>query len=156
MQWAHFASGGAGGGMRWPNRHPHVLTAGMRRAQRSLAGFLPLIDWSRFRRRNLNDELALSLPGVKGFACGDDAQAVVWLLRSDALAKDGTVRRDAEPCRPRVIVPGLAPGRYRATSWDTESGTTVSNWEAEADSGGLALHLPPLVTDVAVAVRRAE
>ena len=45
MQWAHLASGGAGGGMRWPNRHPHVLTAGMRRAQRALAGFLPLVDW---------------------------------------------------------------------------------------------------------------
>ena len=27
IQWAHLASGGAGGGMRWPNRHPHVLTA---------------------------------------------------------------------------------------------------------------------------------
>ena len=32
MQWAHLASGGAGGGMRWPNRHPHALTPGMRRA----------------------------------------------------------------------------------------------------------------------------
>jgi mannan endo-1,4-beta-mannosidase len=30
MQWAHFASGGAGGGMRWPYRRPHVLTKGMR------------------------------------------------------------------------------------------------------------------------------
>ena len=25
IQWAHMASGGAGGGMRWPNRHPNVL-----------------------------------------------------------------------------------------------------------------------------------
>ncbi|WP_292496125.1 hypothetical protein, partial [Mesorhizobium sp.] len=53
MQWAHLAAGGAGGGMRWPNRTPHVLTPGMRRAQRSLAGFLPLIDWRRFRRVHL-------------------------------------------------------------------------------------------------------
>ncbi|HEX8391381.1 MAG TPA: hypothetical protein VF665_03400, partial [Longimicrobium sp.] len=28
MQWAHLASGGAGGGMRWPNRRVHVLTPG--------------------------------------------------------------------------------------------------------------------------------
>jgi mannan endo-1,4-beta-mannosidase len=35
IQWAHLASGGAGGGMRWPNRHPHALTAGMRQAQRA-------------------------------------------------------------------------------------------------------------------------
>ncbi|TIL77742.1 MAG: hypothetical protein E5Y81_12695, partial [Mesorhizobium sp.] len=31
LQWAHLAAGGAGGGMRWPNRSPHVLTPGMRR-----------------------------------------------------------------------------------------------------------------------------
>src|SRR3712207_8786775 len=51
MQWAHFAAGAAGGGMRWPNRRPHVLTEGMRKAQHALAGFLPLIDWAHFRRR---------------------------------------------------------------------------------------------------------
>ena len=38
MQWAHLASGGAGGGMRWPNRHPHRLTPGMRAAQQAMAG----------------------------------------------------------------------------------------------------------------------
>jgi mannan endo-1,4-beta-mannosidase len=40
MQWAHLASGGAGGGMRWPNRHPHQLTPGMRAAPlaRAVAG----------------------------------------------------------------------------------------------------------------------
>src|SRR5207237_1345122 len=54
MQWAHLASGGAGGGMRWPNRRPHTLTPGMRRAQAALSRFLPLIDWTHFRRRNLN------------------------------------------------------------------------------------------------------
>ena len=156
MQWAHFASGGAGGGMRWPNRHPHVLTAGMRRAQRSLAGFLPLIDWSRFRRRNLNDEVDAGAPGVAAFACGDEAQAVLWLLRRDALDDDGRVRRDADPLHPRVTVPGLAPGRYRATAWNTDSGTALSTWEADADAGGLTLRLPPMVTDVAVAVRRVE
>ncbi|RZM10744.1 MAG: hypothetical protein EOP67_68020, partial [Sphingomonas sp.] len=40
IQWAHLASGGAGGGMRWPNRHPHILTPGMRAAQRTLADVL--------------------------------------------------------------------------------------------------------------------
>ena len=41
IQWAHLASGGAGGGMRWPNRRPHVLTPGMREAQAGLSRFLP-------------------------------------------------------------------------------------------------------------------
>ena len=53
MQWAHLASGGAGGGMRWPNRHPHVLTRGMRAAQRALARFPRPDRLDRFRRRNL-------------------------------------------------------------------------------------------------------
>ena len=54
MQWAHLAAGGAGGGMRWPNRHPHRLTIGMRREQHALAKFLPLIDWPNFDRRPLD------------------------------------------------------------------------------------------------------
>ncbi len=155
MQWAHFASGGAGGGMRWPNRNPHVLTPGMRIAQRGLAGFLPLIDWPRFRRRNLNDELRVSLPTVESFGCGDDAQAVVWLLRGDTIGADGRLRRDAAPIRPEVVIPGLAPGRYLATTWDTETGATVDSWEADAAADGLTLK-PTLVTDVAIAVRRAH
>ena len=72
IQWAHLASGAAGGGMRWPNRHPHVLTPGMRRAQKGLADFLPLIDWPRFRRRNLNSEVVSLHRNLAAFACGDD------------------------------------------------------------------------------------
>jgi mannan endo-1,4-beta-mannosidase len=155
IQWAHLASGGAGGGMRWPNRHPHVLTAGMRRAQRGLAGFLPLVDWTRFRRRNLNAEITLSTPALAGFACGDEAQAVVWLLRRDTIGRDGRLRRDAAPIHAEVRVPGLASGRYVATAWDTEAGEPRGEWEAEATGGdGLLLRLPPFTTDLAVAVRR--
>ena len=44
IQWAHLASGGAGGGMRWPNRRPHVLTKGMHSSQAALSRMLPLID----------------------------------------------------------------------------------------------------------------
>jgi mannan endo-1,4-beta-mannosidase len=57
LSWAHLASGGVGGGMRWPNRRPHTLTPGMRRAQRAMSAFLPLVDWTRFRRVNLNAEV---------------------------------------------------------------------------------------------------
>src|SRR5690606_5338216 len=104
---AHLASGGAGGGMRWPNRHPHTLTQGMRAAQRALAGFVPLIDWPRFRRRNWNEELEISTAALAGFACGDDSQAVVWLLRTDTIGRDGTLRRDAAPVEASVRLPGL-------------------------------------------------
>src|SRR5205085_9840294 len=74
MQWAHFASGGAGGGMRWPNRHPHHLTAGMHAAQQALARFTPLVDWRRFGRRNLNAEVVVSSPDVRAFCSADGTQ----------------------------------------------------------------------------------
>ena len=156
MQWAHVASGGAGGGMRWPNRRPHILTRGMRAAQRSLADFLPLIDWTRFRRSNLNDEITISTPEVVGFACGDEAQAVVWLLRTDTLGPDGMLRRDAEPRDAEIRIPGLQEGAYRATAWDTRRGTVRGVCTFDAKDGGLTLTVPPIRTDLAIAVQRAE
>ncbi len=81
MQWAHFASGGAGGGMRWPNRTPHSLTKGMREAQAGLSRFLQLIAWNRFERRCWNGRIELSTRSVLAFGCGDGDQAVIWLLR---------------------------------------------------------------------------
>ena len=88
MQWAHLAAGGAGGGMRWPNRHPHALTPGMRAAQGALARFLPLIDWQRFDRRAV--EVGCDDCGVVVVACASADQAVLFLLRRQ-VAEDGRV-----------------------------------------------------------------
>lgn len=154
MQWAHLASGGAGGGMRWPNRKPHVLTAGMRRAQRATAGFLDLVDWPRFRRVNLNEEIAVSHPGLAVFGCGDEAQAVVWLLRTDTVGRHGRVAKGAAAIRPRVTVPGLAPGSYTVRAWDTRLGRPAGEEFAVAGEGGLVFETPPFAADLALAVRR--
>lgn len=167
MQWAHFASGGAGGGMRWPNRHPHSLTPGMRKAQKALADFLPLIDWQRFRRRNLNEEIGLDSlePGPESgqepgaslarFGCGDERQAVVWLLRSDQRTPDGRVRTDAPPCRVQVRIPGLEPGCYAITAWDTSRGAVLQQMEiVHATPGDLCAPLA-VTGDLALAVRWA-
>ncbi|MBC7799855.1 MAG: hypothetical protein H7Z10_04470 [Gemmatimonadaceae bacterium] len=119
IQWAHLASGGAGGGMRWPNRHPHQLTPGMRRAQRSLAGFCALVDWQVFDRRPI--EVAVSDPAVACLACGDERRAVLFLLRTDARLPDGRVdpaaRSDLVAC-----VPGLQPSRHATVAWDIAAG----------------------------------
>ena len=109
IQWAHLASGGAGGGMRWPNRHPHVLTAGMRRAQGALAGFLPLIDWPRFRRRPLAGEARVADPAIQLFACGDGHQAVLHLLRADRIMPDGMLDPAADPIATTVASPTWSP-----------------------------------------------
>ena len=154
MQWAHFASGGAGGGMRWPNRHPHVLTHGMRRAQRSLQDFTPLIGWQRFRRTNLNEEVRVNAPGVAAFACGDGGQAVVWLLRTDTIGPDGRLRPDAPPVAPMLRVPGLAPGPYSVTAWDTTGGRRLASLDAAVADDGLTVQLMPFAADVALAITR--
>jgi mannan endo-1,4-beta-mannosidase len=140
MQWAHLASGGAGGGMRWPYRRPHTLTAGMRKAQAALARFLPLIQWKNFRRSNWNEEIALSCNGLTAFGCGDDQQAILWLLRTNSIAKSGMVQEvEASPCFAHI--PMKRPGRYQVTIWDTITGVAVHVLEIE-HSGEKQLSIP--------------
>ncbi len=130
MQWAHFASGGAGGAMRWPNRNPHCLTPGMRKAQKALSEFLPLIDWTRFQRSNWNGDVRiLSEEPCVAFGCGDEWQAIVWILRTGITRRDGMLDRDARPIAVEFAVP-----------WN----------------GSASMRTPPFVTDLAVALRRPE
>jgi mannan endo-1,4-beta-mannosidase len=143
--------------MRWPNRKVHKLTPGMRRAQQAVTGFLGLIDWPRFRRRNLNDEIQLGTLGLTVCGCGDESQAVAWLLRTDALAPDGRVRTDVAPLVTRVAVPGLRPGRYSVVAWDTRAGAEHSRREvAITGDGGLMVENVSVTTDLALAIRRVE
>ncbi|HEX2543067.1 MAG TPA: hypothetical protein VHM00_18545 [Caldimonas sp.] len=151
IQWAHLASGGAGGGMRWPNRHPHLLTAGMHRAQHALSRFLPLIDWPRLHRRNLNDE-ARAPEGFAVFACGDARQAIAWLLRDDCIGPDGRLRTDVAPRPARITVPGLLPGRYRWTAFDTRAGLPTESHAFVHHGGELALACADVATDLAIAI----
>jgi hypothetical protein len=152
--WAHLASGGAGGGMRWPNRAPHVLTPGMRRLQRAMAGFLPLMDWQRFGRQCLNDALRVDGEGVAALGCGDADQAVLYLLRTGPLLEDGRVTpRPGGPAR--VHVPGLGAGPFRAILWDTSEGQVMGEGRVQRTNEGTAVEVPRFGTDVAVAVRRA-
>jgi len=155
IQWAHLASGGAGGGMRWPNRHPHVLTPGMREAQRALAAFLPLVDWTRFRRRNLSAEMACDDPGVAVVGCGDERQALAWLVRTDSLAPDGTMLpNDAAP--PAMLdIPGLADGVYTVLTCNTHTGAVIAQKKAKSAGGMLRVGVGAVRGDLAVVVRPA-
>ena len=129
----------------------------MRRAQKGLAGFAGLIDWARFVRVNLNEEVELASKHCHAFACGDDAQALVWLLRRDTITKAGTLDIGAEPIVTRVTVPGLAPGRYRVIPWNTAEGVAGETLPAMADNetAGLSFETPPFVADLALAITRA-
>ncbi|MFB9863790.1 hypothetical protein [Rufibacter immobilis] len=155
IQWAHLASGGAGGGMRWPNRHPHTLTPGMRMAQKNMAGFLELIHWPNFRRKNLNHEIKVSEPAFAVFGSADDQQAVVWLLRTDALyQRKRLMNPAASPLWVEVQIPGLAAGRYRVTTWNTLQGNQQEQFETQATEAICRFTVKEVTTDLAMAVSK--
>jgi mannan endo-1,4-beta-mannosidase len=147
--WAHLASGGAGGGMRWPNRHPHVLTPGMREAQRAMSAFMPLIEWTSFQRRNWNQDVQAK--GHNVFACGDERQAVVWLLRKRSIGPDGRMRADIEPSSADMRLPQMR-GPLRVTEFDTVSGSVLA--EATIEAGERLRYITkPFGADRAFAIR---
>ena len=145
MQWAHLASGGAGGGMRWPNRHPHVLTQGMYEAQRVLGEFLPLIDWNNFARLPL--DARLTAPGFDGLAtgCGDCAQAIVCLMPGPRHC--GTAAT--------VAISGLDPGVYGVTQVNTLTGVAESSHLQTTHDGVLNILAGTAAQDTALAIVRS-
>lgn len=156
IQWAHIASGAAGGGMRWPNRNPHVLTPGMRREQLNLSRFLSLIDWNNFRRKNLNEEVRISDPAFAAFCCGDEDQAVLYLLRKNSLKKK-QVNKDARPIDVKVIIPGLSSGKYLVSEFDTATGTIKDQRETyQIGEGNFLLGFSGIISDIAVALQKQE
>ena len=156
MAWAHLASGGAGGGMRWPNRHPHTLTPAMRHAQGVMADFARRIDWVHFAARNVSTELAAEPEELLAYACADGRQAVAWLLRArDMLDEEGEL-----PFRPLLTgaaleLPAMEPGTYDVTCMETHLGHTLGKSTIETGAGPVRLELPPFRHDLAIAVRPA-
>ena len=153
IQWAHMASGGAGGGMRWPNRNPHILTHGMRREQLNLSKFTQLINWNTFRRKNLNEEVKVSVSSFATFCCADQNQAVLYLLRTDAIKKK-QVDPGASPIDVKVIIPDLSAGNFLVKEFDTTLGEVTKTTEEEHAGGNLLLHLKGVISDIAVAIKK--
>jgi Protein of unknown function (DUF4038) len=159
LMWAHLASGGAGSGMRWPARDPHLLTSGMRRALRSLAAFTQLIDWRHFTPRDASGEIRLIAHGmpvrdVHILACRDEKQAVIWLLRGPSeRGAHGTLPERDPLHQVSLALPGLAPGEYYVQQWNTWEGRSNGCIHTSvAGDGVLRIVLPLLGNDLALAV----
>jgi hypothetical protein len=157
MSWAHLATGGAGSGMRWPFREPHILTAEMHSVQAGMSRVVSgcALDWVNFSPQPIDELLHVEQPGVTNqppvvpFGCSDGRQALVWLLRDC---------RDCAPTpgapREVLFLPGLTPGEYCVEFWETYEGVRLSEELAtmDAESGTLRLTLPPFDRDIALAV----
>jgi len=152
IQWVHLASGGAGGGMRWPNRHPHRLTAGMRRAQRALADFLPLIDWCRFDRRPLTGAITVGEPSVLAFGCSDGVQSVIYLLRQAPIS---TEPGDCAAVELQVTTRqrSRVAQNFLAVVWDTVAGKVLQRIDFQSKDGIHQFMINDFQGDVAVAIQ---
>jgi mannan endo-1,4-beta-mannosidase len=158
MAWAHLASGGCGSGMRWPARHPHILTPGMLRALRSMSKFLPLLDWRTFSPRDARADFRVAAPGIdpsiQVFAVRDNTQALAWLLRP-ADNRAGVLPLRAPVCGVPVAVRGMSAGQYLVTAWDTRRGCRAApSAVAQSDGDEMPLRIEELHNDIALAVRR--
>lgn len=142
-QWAHLASGGAGGGMRWPYRNPHVLLPAMHSAQRVLADFLPLIDWRSFRRMPLGNRLIVHEFAGLATGCGDGHQAIVCLMASESHCGKAS----------RVELHGLAPGCYDVTQVNTVTGERETSQIHTRQDGTLMVLAVGTVQDITLAIR---
>jgi len=92
---------------------------------------------------------------VAAFGCGDSEQAVLWLLRTDAIGADGRIDRTLPAVDLQIAVPDLSPGNYRITYWDTEGARVVGEAEQGHNADALfGFNPPPIAADLAVAVRR--
>lgn len=143
-QWAHLASGGAGGGMRWPYRDPHVLLPDMHRAQAVLARFLPLIDWQRFRRVPLGERLTAHDFDGLACGCGDGAQAIICLMPTNAQCGHACV----------LEISGLQPGSFAVTQMNTVTGEQETTQVLTRQDGTLTVLAGGNGRDVALALVR--
>jgi mannan endo-1,4-beta-mannosidase len=127
MQWAHLASGGAGGGFRWPYRHPHTLTSGMRVAQLILATLAEELDWSQFDRQHLSQEVKILPKKVKALACGNSRQVLLWLVRPgySPVQKNSNVAVNQTLVTLKASI--LQSGIYRIRAWDPLTGKQESD-----------------------------
>ncbi len=154
MQWAHVSSGAAGGGMRWPYRHPHVLTHGMRRAQLNLSEFVKLIDWQNFRRTNLSDLLNASDNHIHCFGCADEHQALIWLLRVKASNQKAKTAKSKDSSA-TLTIPGLTNGIYTVIFWNTISGFE-QRVLVEKQSSDLVIPFNMPTGNMALAIRKSN
>ena len=141
-QWAHLASGGAGGGMRWPYRHPHVLLPAMHQAQGVLAGFLPLIDWKSFRRLPLAGRLTVHEFAGLAAGCGDQDQALVCLMADDRHCGKAS----------RVEIRDLTPGCYCVTQINTVTGERETSHVHTRQDGTVLVLAMVAGQDIALAI----
>ena len=146
VSWAHLASGGAGTGMRWPYRSPHVLTTGMLESLARISAFIEAFDFAGFVPENLGADLIVP-DGHEVVGIGDTQRKLIWLVRDESL--------QGEPAASVLEMHYIEPGSYRLSFWDP--------WSADWLEKDLAVHFakprgsittPEFLKDITIVLER--
>jgi mannan endo-1,4-beta-mannosidase len=79
---------------------------------------------------------------------------VAYLLRRDTIGPDGRLEPDAAPLALAVTIPGLFPGDYRVSLFDTQYGAVIRSLEAGCQDGQSLTVAVDIATDLAIAFTR--
>lgn len=142
VSWAHLASGGAGTGMRWPYRSPHILTTGMLESLSRISTFIEAFDFTDFMPENLGSDLVLP-DGHEVMGIGDANRKLIWLVREEHL--------QGEPLATDLELARIEPGSYALSFWDPwaadwiSSGSVVEFTEPQG-----SITTPPFLKDITI------
>ncbi len=139
MSWAHLASGGAGQGLRWPYRNPHVLSDEMHAVQAAMARFVKAFDWRGFAPRPVDRYAEVRvgerlLEHISVYGVGDDRRVLLWLLNTapascgpvSAVEGAKLVIHHSEWAGSHGVQPDIAPGSTVVVEfWDTRVGGEI-------------------------------
>lgn len=146
VSWAHLANGGAGTGMRWPYRTPHILTDDMMRVLGRIGVFVEEFNFTGFAPRSMNPDLE-SEPDHLVYGLSDGKRAFVWLLR-EAHAQ-GALRSST------ISLENVVPGNYEVAYWNTWEGEWIER-SIESLIENNTLTTPPFSKDIVLVLTRYE
>ena len=106
-------------------------------------------DWAEVNRFTLSDYA----PALAAYALSKPDFAAAWIYhRGNVLAQPG---KESAPASGEMNLIGFAPGRYRATWWDTRAGKALSAVSVTVKANGkVALKTPEIFRDAALFVTR--
>ncbi len=132
MVWAHLASGGAGSGLRWPYRNPHVLSDGMLEVLSRMSRFCAEVPWQKLCASPTKIQ-ATAPDGWVACTSGTRECALLWTA--------GPGKRDTAVTLTITWPDG--PASVRCRLFDTDTAQWLPGPEMTAADGKLILSLPP-------------
>lgn len=147
VSWSHLANGGAGTGMRWPYRTPHILTDEMMDVLGRIALFAEEFDFTGFAPESINASLTTE-PNHFVYGIADEERALIWLVRED----HGTRATESAT----ITWEGFGRGEScEVCFWDTWQASWIVHQSVDT-SAELKITTPPFAKDITIVIRKMD